>query len=283
MARGSGGRVYPHLTLTSLSIHARAQARTGAQLLKAQLRHEFQMRYVGSLAGAYWAIVNPLVQVGTYVLLVTVIFKARLHGTGSSRFDYAIFVLAGMTGWLAMQEGLVTSSTSLVRNADIVKNVIFPLELLPTTAVLASLIGMGVSLTALITFVAIAGQPVGWSLVCFPLLLVLQLALTLGAGLILSIVTAFVRDVSFILPIVLQFVTLMSPILYSIDSMPPALRKLTRVNPIYYIVDSYRHLFFTNSWPSAYGLLYVAVFAAGLLVAGLLLFRSAKGYVEALV
>jgi lipopolysaccharide transport system permease protein len=241
------------------------------------------MRYVGSLAGTYWAIVNPLIQVGVYVLLVTVIFKARLHGTGSGRFDYAIFVLAGMTPWLAMQEGLMTSATSLVRHADIVKNVIFPLELLPTTAVFASLVGMGVSLTALITCVAIAGHAVGWSLVCFPLLLALQLTLTLGAGLILSIVTAFVRDVTFILPIVLQFVTLMSPILYSIDSMPQALRTVTRLNPIYYLVDGYRHLFFTNSWPSAFGLLYVAVVAAGLLAAGLMLFRSAKGYVEALV
>jgi lipopolysaccharide transport system permease protein len=265
--------------LAYLSLHAR----TGAQLLRAQLRHEFQMRYVGSLAGAYWAIVNPLIQVGVYVVLVTVIFKARLHGTGSSRFDYAIFVLAGMTCWLTMQEGLVTSATSLVRNSDIVKNVVFPLELLPATAVLSSLVGMAVSLTALLTFVAISANPVGWSLVCFPLLLILQLALTFGLGLILSIVTAFVRDLSFILPILLQFVTLMSPILYSIDSMPPALRKVTRLNPIYYLVDGYRHLFVTASWPSALGLVYVAVVAAVSLALGLFVFRAAKGYVEALV
>jgi lipopolysaccharide transport system permease protein len=266
-----------------MSIQARAQARTSVQLLKAQLRHELQMRYVGSLAGTYWAFVNPLIQVGVYVLLVTVIFKARLQGTGSSRLDYAIFVLAGMSGWLAMQEGLMTSASSLVRHADIVKNVIFPLELLPASAVLASLISMGVSLTALLAFVAASGRPVGPSLVCFPLLLVLQVALTLGAGLILSIVTAFVRDVTYILPILLQFLTLVSPIVYSIDNMPPALRTVTRLNPIYYLVDGYRHLFFTDSWPSAFGLLYVAVVAAGLLGAGLLVFRSAKGYVEALV
>jgi lipopolysaccharide transport system permease protein len=269
--------------LTTLSIHAPARVRTGAQLLKAQLRHEFQTRYIGSLAGAYWAVINPLIQVGVYVVLVTVIFKARLHGTGASRFDYAIFVLAGMTGWLAMQEGLVTSATSLVRHGDIVKNVIFPLELLPVTSVLASLVGMAVSLTVLISFVIVSGAHVGWSLVCFPLLLALQLALTLGLGFILSIVTAFVRDMSFILPILLQFVTLMSPIIYSIESMPPALRRLTRLNPVYYIVDGYRHLFVSGTWPSAWGLLYVAVVTAVVLTVGLMIFRVAKGHVEALV
>ncbi len=257
--------------------------RAGAQLLRAQLRHELQLRYVGSLAGAYWALINPLIQVGVYIILVTVIFKARLPGTGSGRFDYAVFVLAGMTGWLAMQEGVVMSSSSLLRHADIVKNVIFPLELLPLTAVLVSLISMVVSLSALVVFVGLSGWPVGWSLVCFPLLLTLQIALTLGVGLILSIVTAFVRDMALILPILLQFATLMSPILYSIDNMPPFLRTLTRLNPIYYLVSGYRDLFVSGTWPSALGLLYVAAVATGLLGAGLMLFRAAKGYVEALV
>jgi lipopolysaccharide transport system permease protein len=265
------------------SSHTRAQARTGGQLLKAQLRHELRLRYVGSLAGVYWAFANPLIQVGVYVLLVTVIFKARLHGSGSSRLDYTVFVLAGMSGWLAMQEGLMTSATSLVRHADIVKNVIFPLELLPISAVIASLISMGVSLTALVTFVAATGRPVGPSLVCFPILLALQIALTLGVGLMFSIATAFVRDVTYILPILLQFMTLLSPIVYSIDNMPPTLRTITRFNPIYYIIDGYRSLFFDDSWPSIFGLLYVALAAAVLLALGLLLFRSAKGYVEALV
>ena len=244
-------------TTTAAPPQARSQWRTGMQLLRAQLRHELQMRYVGSLAGAYWALINPLVQVGVYVVLVTVIFKARLHGIGPSRFDYVIFVLAGMSGWLAMQEGIVMSSSSLTRHADIVKNVIFPLELLPLTAVLVSLISMGVSMTVLAFFVAISGFSVGWSLVCFPLLLLLQVALTLGAGLVLSIVTAFVRDMGLILPILLQFVTLMTPILYSIASMPPFLRTLTRLNPIYHLVQSYRAIFVAGVWPSAGGLLYV--------------------------
>jgi lipopolysaccharide transport system permease protein len=269
--------------LTSVPVQARGQVQTGAQLLRAQLRHELQLRYVGSLAGAYWAVINPLIQVGVYVVLVTVIFKARLPDTGTSRFDYAVFVLAGMTGWLAMQEGIVMSSSSLLRHADIVKNVIFPLELLPTTAVLVSLISMGVSLTALLVLIVISGPAIGWSIVCFPLLLALQVALTLGVGLILSIVTSFVRDMALILPIFLQFVTLMTPILYSIDSMPPFLRALTRLNPIYHLVSGYRDIFVTGAWPSALGLLYVAVVAGALLSAGLVVFRAAKGYVEALV
>jgi lipopolysaccharide transport system permease protein len=279
VAHASGGS----RQLTAVAVEARARARTGFQLLRAQLRHELQMRYVGSLAGAYWALINPLVQVGVYVLLVTVIFKARLHGIGPSRFDYVIFVLAGMSGWLAMQEGILMSSSSLVRHADIVKNVIFPLELLPATAVLVSLISMGVSVAVLMLLVAISGFAVGWSLVCFPLLLLLQLTLAFGTGLMLSIVTAYVRDMALILPILLQFVTLMTPILYSITSMPPFLRTLTRLNPIYHLVASYRAIFVAGVWPSAAGLLYVTFVTAIVLGAGLVVFRAAKGHIEALV
>jgi lipopolysaccharide transport system permease protein len=75
----------------------------------------------------------------------------------------------------------------------------------------------------------------------------------------------------------------MTPILYSIASMPPFLRTLTRLNPIYHLVQSYRAILVAGVWPSAWGLVYVAVVAALLLFAGLAVFRAAKGYVEALV
>ena len=255
---------------------------TRRHLLTTQLRHELQLRYVGSLGGIYWALLNPVIQVGVYVILVTVIFRARIPGAGS-RVEYAIFLLSAMAAWLSMQEGLVMSSTALVRHADIVRNVVFPLELLPGSAVIASLISMGVSLTALVVLMVAEGHAVGWSIVCLPLLLTLQIGLTLGLGLLFSIVTAFLRDFTFILPILLQLLTLLTPIVYSIDNMPPALRTITRGNPLFYLLGGYRAVLFGHAWPDWLGLLYVAVVAASLLGIGLAVFRAAKGYVEAFV
>src|SRR5207253_8431116 len=98
-----------------------------------------------------------------------------------------------------------------------------------------------------------------------------------------SIVTIFARDFLYILPILLQVATLFAPIGYSVDNMPAPLRTLTKVNPVYYVISGYRDLFFYGAWPGLAGLAYLAATCALLLGGGILLFRRAKGYAEALI
>jgi ABC-type polysaccharide/polyol phosphate export permease len=253
------------------------------RLLKVQLRQELQIRYVGSIAGVYWSVINPLVQVLVYVVLVAFIFKPKITATSGGKFDYAVFVLAGMSPWLAIQDGLTNGASSLVRHASIVKNVVFPLELLPTTAVVASLAPLVVSLTALGSLLVASGRSVGVSLVTLPLLVALQLLFTLGCCLFLAIATAFLRDLQFVLPLAFQVVLLITPILYLSKDVPAPLAKIMRVNPLTYIVDGYRAVFYDGGWPSALGLGYTALFSLVLVSAGLLVFRRLKGYAEALV
>ena len=253
------------------------------RLLRVQLRQELQLRYLGSVAGVYWSVINPLVQVLVYVVLVTFIFKAKLGATSGGKFDYAIFVLAGMSPWLAIQDGLTNCASSLVRHASIVKNVVFPLELLPASAVVASLAPLLVSLIALGCLLGASGRTVGVSLVTLPLLVALQLLITLGTGLFLAILTAFLRDLQFILPLVFQVVLLITPILYLSSDVPHPLAEIMRINPLTYIVEGFRQVFYDHGWPSAPGLGYSAAFSVLLVAAGVAVFRRLKGYAEALV
>ncbi len=253
------------------------------RLLRVQLRQELQLRYIGSVAGVYWSVINPLVQVLVYVVLVTFIFKARLGATSGGKFDYAIFVLAGMSPWLAIQDGLTNSASSLIRHASIVKNVVFPLELLPGTAVVASLAPLLVTLIALGCLLAASGRSVGPSLVTLPLLAAVQLLLTLGFGLVLAIVTPFLRDVQFMLPVAFQVILLVTPILYLSSDVPHPLAEIMRVNPLTYVVEGYRSVFYSHGWPSPLGLGYAAVFSLVLAGLALVAFRRLKGYAEALV
>lgn len=254
-----------------------------ARLLRIQLRQELQLRYVGSVAGVYWSVINPLVQVLIYVILVTFILKAKISATSGGRFDYAIFVLAGMCPWLAIQDGLSNSASSLTRHASIVKNVVFPLELLPATAVVASLAPLLVSLVTLGFLLGFSGRPVGPSLVTLPVLMAVQLLFTLGFALFLAVATAFLRDLQFILPVAFQVVLLLTPILYLSSDAPQPIAQIMRINPLTYIVEGYRAVFYDDSWPSALGLAYTTVFSIVLVVLGLGVFRRLKGYAEALV
>jgi ABC-type polysaccharide/polyol phosphate export permease len=253
------------------------------RLLRVQLAQELQLRYIGSIAGIYWAVINPLLQVVIYVVLVAFIFKAKV-ATSVGKFDYAIFVLAGMAPWLAIQDGLLNGANSLIRHASIVRNVVFPLELLPMTAVVASLAPLSVGLVALGSLLGVSsGHSVGPSLVTLPLLIVLQLVFTLGFALVLAVLTVFIRDLQFILPVLFQVVLLITPILYSTDAVPHPLARIMRVNPLTYIVVGYRNVLYNSTWPSAPGLGYSAVFSLLLVGFGLLVFRRLKGYAEALV
>ena len=113
------------------------------QLLSNQVCYDLQLKYIGSMAGIYWAVMNPLLQVAIYAFLMTIVLHARLgtvaHG---GRFDYTIFLLSGMCSWLAFSEGITNSATSITKNSTVVKNVIFPLEILPISAVLTSLFSL---------------------------------------------------------------------------------------------------------------------------------------------
>jgi homopolymeric O-antigen transport system permease protein len=253
------------------------------RLFRVHLRQELQLRYVGSVAGVYWAVINPLIQVLVYVVLIAFILKARLPATSGGTFDYAVFVLAGMSPWLAIQDGLMNSASSLVRHSDIVRNVVFPLELLPVTAVAASLVSLAVGLTALGCLLATSGRSVGASLLALPVLVVVQLLFTLGFGLFLAALTVFMRDLQFILPVVFQVVLLMTPILYGAADAPAGVSRIIRINPLTYLVEGYRNVFYYDQWPSALGLGYTAVFSLLLTAAGLLVFRRLKGHAEALV
>jgi lipopolysaccharide transport system permease protein len=252
-------------------------------LLRTQIRHEAQMKYVGSIAGIYWAIVNPLIQVGAYVFIATVIFDARIGATEGGRIDYAVFVLSGLAVWLAMQEGLMSAAGSLIRHGDIVRNVVFPLELLPIAAIAVSLLSLTIGLGTLVVLDVFSGHALGPSVVAFPVVLAVQLLLTFGLGFAFAVFTLFVRDLLFLLPVIFQMLTLLTPIAYSIEDMPDELQTVTRLNPLYHVIVSYRRIFFEGAWPSWPGLAYAAIVSALVLVGGVWVFRRLKGYAEALV
>ncbi len=259
------------------------QRRIYFRLLVNQLKYDLQMKFIGSLAGVYWALLNPLLQVGTYVVLLTVVLRARIGATEGGTFDYAIFVLAAMGPWLATQEALTATSTAIVRNASIVRNVVFPLELLPMSAALSSLVSLAVSLSVLFVLLAVSGKFIGLSIVAFPLVLLVQLLLILGIGYFLAVVSTFLRDVTYILPVVLMLVMLCTPIVYGIEDMPPLLRFATHFNPFYYLTDSYRQIFYYSHWPHWPGLVGLGVGSVVTLMAGLFVFRKTKGYFEAVL
>lgn len=251
-------------------------------LLCYQIRSDMHQRYLGSLLGAYWSVVNPLLQVGLYVFLFSIIFQMRLGGS-STPFEYALFCLAGLGAWLSFQEALTACVGSISRNAAIVKNVAFPAELFPISSVVCSCITLCTTYSMLLVLHGLQGHFPGASILALPLVVLAQGLLAFGLGLFLAVAGAFFRDLSQILPILLQLWMLATPVLYQRSDVPARLQFLTGWNPLYHLIDAYRQILYYGAWPDWAGLAFVALLGLVFALVGWKLFRFAEGYFEAVV
>src|SRR5207249_291249 len=122
-------------------------------------------------------------------------FKARLGGTKDLPLDYIVYLLSGLIPWMAFQESMAKSATVIVANASIVKQVVFPIEVLPVKGVLASMLTQLISTTVLVGYVLVSHGSLPWTYALLPVLWLGQFLAMCGLSYALSAVGTFVRDI----------------------------------------------------------------------------------------
>jgi lipopolysaccharide transport system permease protein len=155
----------------------------------------------------------------------------------------------------------------LFANLQLVKNASFPREILPLATVLVGAVDLAVSAALLAGLVFYYRYPVGSTLLLVPVLVVIQLVLTLALCLFVSAALVFYRDVRFLVPIALQFGLYLSPVFYPIDVVPLRGRFWYLLNPFAALIDGYRHVILFRTWPAWQPLVWAAVVSVVALVA----------------
>jgi ABC-type polysaccharide/polyol phosphate export permease len=226
---------------------------------------ELKARYRGSVLGFLWSFVNPLLLLLTYTLVFTVILPNRQPEIQ----PFFLFLFCGILPWTWFQASLSESSGVLIANANLIKKVLFPAEVLPSVCVLANLAHFLLGLPILLAFLAWQGK-LAWTAVLLPLPLVVQLVLTLGLSLFLSALTVHFRDIQSILHHVLHLWFFATPVIYSYAAIAEgtALRRALRLNPMTHVVVTYQQMLFhgnVDHWRGLFLALLVGVlaFAAG--------------------
>lgn len=241
-------------------------------LLKMNVRD----RYLGSSLGSFWAISNPLFMLALYTYVFGFVFKVKLPGAETT-LVYVIWLISGYGPWIALNESIMTATSSVVGASGLVKNMAFKTELLPIAGALVGLISLSVSLCFLFVLLLCSGSAITWHLLLLPLVMALQFAFAAALGLWLSAIAVFVRDVVQILPTLLTVIMFMTPIFYPFDKMPTLIQNITLGNPLFYISESYRMIIIGNRMPDMVGLGYVSVISFCIFYFGLRAFRRAKG------
>ncbi len=236
-------------------------------LTGALARRELAARYRGSSLGIVWALLTPAVMIAIYTFIFAGIFGARFGREGSS-WDYALYVFCGLLPWSAFAESLQASSTTVITHANLVKRVVFPLEVLPVSHALA---GMGNQLFGTLALVAAAlvirGR-VHITLLWLPALLFLQLLFTLGLSWLVASLGVFLRDTRDAVSLLLTAWMFLTPLLYPEGIVPERFRKFIEYNPWTPLVRSYRRVLLEGLSPDWRGLLFFFAFAVALFIVG---------------
>lgn len=245
------------------------------QFIVSSVRSEFAGRFARSRLGALWMILNPLAQSVIVAFVLSSVLVSRLPGV-ASRYGYAMYLMAGMLGWSLFQETVTRSLTVFTDNGNLLKKLSFPRVCLPlVVAGITSVSNLALSLVTLAIFLVLGHVP-GVHAVWLPMLWMLTLAVSLSLGLALGVINVFVRDVGQVVPILLQFMFWLTPIIYVPELVPEEFRSWLAFNPLYAIVASYQNVLVFGRAPDWNGLAWVALFTAAMLALSLHLFRRAS-------
>jgi len=245
-------------------------------LLLYMSRKEMSDRYAGSSFGLLWTIIQPLFLIAVYALVFTFVFKVRIGGDGSPTV-YAFYALAGLLPWTAAAEGLSKSVSSLTGKISLVKQAIFPIEILPLVSVSVSFLplffGMIIYILGVLAF---NPSQISWAMLLLPLVILIHFIFMAGVSYLLSIGGVYFRDLGELIALLLTVGLFITPILYLEKSIPKAFQIPMKFNLIAHLVNMYRDVLFYGqiNHPWSFGIFSIS--AILLFLGGFFAFRKVK-------
>jgi lipopolysaccharide transport system permease protein len=196
---------------------------------------DVKVRYKQTAIGVLWVILQPLL-----TMLVFTLFFGKLAKLPSQGLPYPVFYFAAVVPWMYFATSLAAVTNIVVENQRLITKVYFPRLVLPVSAVLSGLVDFAIGFVVLVVFVLSYGIRPGWPALFLPFFLLLAVLTVLGIGLWLSALNALYRDVRYLIPFLIQFWMLASPVAYPSSMVPERYRWLYGLNPMAGVIDGFR-------------------------------------------
>lgn len=248
-------------------------------LLWELVRRQIRGPHAAHGLGVFWLFLQPMIVVGAMTLVFGVVIGTRLAMTADFPGDYVSYVLAGMVPWLLTSHCLGRAPGLLIANAGLVKQIVFPVHLIPLAGVLADFVAFIPALVFLVGYKLMAGGGLTSFALALPIAIVLHVLLCLGASLFLAVATPFVRDLREIVGVYLAVSVYVAPAIYLPDWVPAALRPIFYFNPASYVIWVYQDLVFFGRVAHGFAWIGLTAIAMGALIGGLFAFRKLRPYV----
>lgn len=214
---------------------------SNVQLAAQMVRREVVGRYRGSIMGMAWSFFNPVLMLGIYTFVFTIVFRAKWGvDVSGGRANFAILMFAGLIVYGMFAECVNRAPALILSNVNYVKKIVFPLEVLPWVAFGSALFHSLISTVVLLLVQLLVFHFVPWTVIIFPLILLPLAFITIGISWLLASLGVYLRDVSHVILVLTSVLMYVSPIFYPIGAVPQKYRAIIRLNPLSYLIEGAR-------------------------------------------
>lgn len=214
------------------------------------LRREILSRYRGAMLGIGWAIVTPLMMLGVYSFVFIGVFKSRWPGAeGAGGLGFALQIFAGLMVFNFFSEVVGRSPNLVIEQPNLVKKVVFPLELLSFLALGTAFFQFILSTLILALGILLLTSSIPPTLFFVPIVIIPLFPLLLGLSWLLSALGVYVRDIHSVIGLALNLLMFMSPIFYSPTSLSPQWQFWMNINPLTAVIENIRRVAIAGIMP----------------------------------
>jgi lipopolysaccharide transport system permease protein len=218
-------------------------------LIKVLVKREVVGRYRGSIMGILWSFFNPIFMLAVYTFVFSVVFKARWSGGSESKTEFALVLFAGLIVFNLFAECFNRAPSLILSNANYVKKVVFPLEILPWVTLGSAMFHALISFSVwMIAYLILFGVP-HITVLLLPLVILPLLLFIMGLTWGLASLGVYLRDVSQFVGITTTMLMFLSPIFYPASALPEQYRHLLQLNPLAPAIEQARQVLLWGTVP----------------------------------
>lgn len=246
------------------------------QLLFTYIKKDLRGRYKRSVLGIFWSFLNPLLMLSVYALVFPYLLKINEK-------NYVVFLILGIVPWNFFINSINMSTVVIINNGSIIKKIFFPREILPLSLTITNLIDLLISTIIVFVFVIASRIELSWIVLLFPFILFIQFLFTLSLVFVVSALTVYLRDLTYIMNFILLIMFYLTPVVYSLNMFPTYIKNILYLNPMAWIIDSYRAILYLNTLPNLKALFVLLIIGLISVSLAYKIFRKLeKGFAEEL-
>ena len=244
------------------------------ELLKTNVKKDIRGKYKASFLGVLWSFINPLLMVLVYAIVFPYIMRIQTE-------NYLIFLICGVIPWNFFTQSVMGGATSITVNANLIKKVYFPREILPLSTVTSGLVNFLISNIIILIFVLAGGLGITWHLVFLPIIIIIQYIFSLGLAFIVSALNVYVKDVEYMVNFLVMLAFYATPVLYETTMFSGPILWLFRLNPMAHLINAYRDIFIVHQIPQMGALGILLIISIVFMLIGYNIFKKLeRGFAE---